>query len=217
MIVGFVTIGQSPRTDVLSEIRQYLGRAEVVECGALDGLTLKDVEELRPGPGEYILVTRMREGTQVKLGREKIRGRVQGCVDKVSEVADVVVFICTGEFPGIKTSKIFIDPSTLLENVVKALGVRRLGVIIPSPEQKGEVRGKWEGVADEVCVEASSPYSGSDEALREAASHLKDCDVVVLDCVGYGLGAKEIVREVSGRPVILARTLIGRVVGELVV
>ncbi len=215
MRVGFVTIGQSPRTDVLSEIGRYLKGVEVIECGALDGLTLEDVKKLAPSKGEYILVTRMRSGAEVKVGREKISERVQACIDKLSSVADVLVFICTGEFPNLRPRKIFIEPSALLEKVVESIAVSRLGVIIPSPDQVVEVTDKWVRVVDDVCVEASSPYGGGEEGLRAAASKLRNCELIVLDCVGYSLRAKEIVRSVTGKPVILARTLIGRVVGEL--
>ncbi len=44
--VGMITIGQSPRVDVVPEVAALVGRPmEVVEAGALDGLSL---EEVRP-------------------------------------------------------------------------------------------------------------------------------------------------------------------------
>ncbi len=40
--VGVVTIGQSPRTDVLPEMKLFWGgEVEVRECGALDDLSRK--------------------------------------------------------------------------------------------------------------------------------------------------------------------------------
>ena len=45
--IGIVTIGQSPRTDVVPEIQAHLGdHVEVLEHGALDGLSLTEVQEL---------------------------------------------------------------------------------------------------------------------------------------------------------------------------
>ena len=47
--VGMVTIGQSPRNDVTSDIKDILGpKIETIECGALDELTLEDVKKLEP-------------------------------------------------------------------------------------------------------------------------------------------------------------------------
>ena len=38
LILGTVTIGQAPRTDLIPEIKQFLGDGvEILEAGALDG------------------------------------------------------------------------------------------------------------------------------------------------------------------------------------
>jgi protein AroM len=38
--IGIITIGQSPRTDVVPEMSALFGEGvEVLECGALDGLS----------------------------------------------------------------------------------------------------------------------------------------------------------------------------------
>ncbi|MDN5940637.1 MAG: AroM family protein [Nitrospira sp.] len=62
MKIGAVTIGQSPRDDIIPEIREILGpEVEIVERGALDGLSLKEVNDFYPGPPGPILVTRMEQ------------------------------------------------------------------------------------------------------------------------------------------------------------
>jgi protein AroM len=46
MKVGTLTIGQSPRIDIIPEIRDVLGPSvEIVEKGALDGLNLEQVKK----------------------------------------------------------------------------------------------------------------------------------------------------------------------------
>lgn len=52
--LGVVTIGQVPRVDLVPEIRSILGEEiQIIEKGALDGLSLKEVEtfylQKRPG------------------------------------------------------------------------------------------------------------------------------------------------------------------------
>ena len=44
--VGMVTIGQAPRVDVVPEMAKLMGSAEIIERGALDGLTPREIEVL---------------------------------------------------------------------------------------------------------------------------------------------------------------------------
>ncbi|KUK27794.1 MAG: Uncharacterized protein XD61_1661, partial [Thermococcus sp. 40_45] len=131
MKVGFITIGQSPRVDVVPEIKPYLWDVEIIECGALDGLTLEEIKELAPKEGEYVLVSRLRDGTQVRLSREKIVKRLQECIKKLETEVDIIGVLCTGEFPELTSKKPLVEPSLLLLKTVEALGVSKLGVIVP--------------------------------------------------------------------------------------
>ena len=45
-VIGALTIGQSPRTDVIPEIQEFLGGAEILQAGALDGLSRAEIDEL---------------------------------------------------------------------------------------------------------------------------------------------------------------------------
>ena len=63
--LGAITVGQSPRTDVTDDIMGiFQGKVEILERGALDGLTVEDIDKLAPDAGEYVLVSRMRDGSQ---------------------------------------------------------------------------------------------------------------------------------------------------------
>ncbi|NCB17973.1 MAG: hypothetical protein EOM65_17595 [Synergistales bacterium] len=49
-IIGTVTIGQSPRTDVIPDIASILGPdVEIREAGALDGLSRDEIAAFCPG------------------------------------------------------------------------------------------------------------------------------------------------------------------------
>ena len=51
--IGMITIGQSPRNDILSVMKRYLpSDAQVVECGALDGLDRDEILDLAPDDEE---------------------------------------------------------------------------------------------------------------------------------------------------------------------
>ena len=55
------------------------------------------------------------------------------------------------------------------------------------------------------------------EELEQAAHQAAelDVDLVVMDCIGYTVEMKEHFQAVSGKPVVLSRTLAARVVMEL--
>ena len=75
--IGMITIGQSPRIDIIPEMREVLGtEVEILEAGALDGLTLEEVKKFYPKGRDYILCTRMSDGTEVVVAKRFIVPRV---------------------------------------------------------------------------------------------------------------------------------------------
>jgi len=214
--VGFVTIGQSPRVDVVSEMLPILGNIEIVECGALDDLSRDEIELLAPRESGYILVSRLRDGSEVKMDREKILPLVQRCIDRVEREADVVGLLCTGEFPELKSSKLLIEPSEILLKVVEALKVRRLGVVVPNPGQIELTKIKWSKVTEAVTVVSASPYTEGIEEIRRVSTHLRNCDLIVLDCIGYTTDARRAAVEATGKPVLLPRTLMAHIIRDLI-
>jgi protein AroM len=71
-----------------------------------------------------------------------------------------------------------------------------------------------------VVVASASPYTGDDRLVlaRIAATELKaaNCDLIWMTCIGMDEPMRSVVSEVTGKPVMLARTILGRVAGELV-
>jgi protein AroM len=221
MKVGTLTIGQSPRIDIIPEIRDVLGPSvEIVEKGALDGLNLEQVKKFYPQPTDYILVTRMKDGTEVKVAERYIIKMVNRCIsDFQQEEVEIIILLCTGEFPEIESKKIVLRPDRVLLNTVQGILDRgRLGVLVPSPDQIPAVEKRWGKTRLDIIAEAVSPYTGTYKELREKADKMKtaDVDLVVLDCLGYSKKTKAIFREKTGRPVLLPRTVIGRIAKELV-
>lgn len=216
--VGLITIGQSPRVDVVPEIRKVLEgtKVEIVECGALDRLSREEIAALAPKGGEYVLVTRLRDGSEVTVSRERILPLMQGCIDVLEPEVDALGLLCTGEFPELKSRKLLIEPSELLLKVAESLKVSKLGVVVPNPAQIDLTKRKWSGVAQDLAVVSVSPYSETLDSLAKAAEGLRDRDLIVLDCIGFSAQAKKAAAEASGKPVIIPRTLMARVLRELV-
>lgn len=218
--IGAITIGQSPRLDVVPEMKEVLGQnIEVLESGALDGLTKEDILKFNPQPDDFILVSKLKDGSSVKFGESHIIPRLQACVKKLeNEGAELIVFICTGKFPAVfESSKVLLYPQTILHAVVPKLASHgRVGVINPDKDQIRQSIELWGKSVETVEAVAGSPYGNIQEVIN-AAKDLKekDVDVIVMDCIGYNIKMKNIVRDITGKPVILPRTLVARVVGEM--
>ena len=216
--LGLVTIGQSPRDDVMPQMVSFLpSDLDLRQLGALDGLTYEHILDLAPDPGEYVLHTRLRDGSSVTIGRERIVSLVQACIDQLEEEGvNPILLLCTGEFPELRGRGLLIEPDRLLVNVVRGLGIRRLGVMVPLPSQVVELTEKWGEIGAEVSFAAASPYAHHDEvtpAARELGGY--ELDLIVMDCMGYTQAQKQAVSQATGRPVVLASSTVARVVGEL--
>ena len=50
--IGAITVGQTPRTDLIPEIAPILGDSiEIIQMGGLDGLTKEEIQTMTPAPG----------------------------------------------------------------------------------------------------------------------------------------------------------------------
>lgn len=217
-LLGLVTIGQSPRDDILPQMQPFLPAGlSMRQMGALDGLTLAEIAALAPGPGDYVLHTRMRDGTAVTVGRAGILPLLQGCLERLEgEGANPIVLLCTGEFPELRSRALLIEPDRLLASVVQALRPRRLGVLVPLAVQIEAAAGKWRSVGAELLLEAASPY-GDPAEIGRAAEALRSWspELVVMDCMGYTQMHKRLVVQATGSLVFLASAMIASVVGVL--
>ena len=69
--VAFVTIGQTPRSDLVPEILARIGApVEAVEFGALDGMGAAEIAAAAPRPGEASLATRLAGGGEAVVAKE---------------------------------------------------------------------------------------------------------------------------------------------------
>lgn len=218
--LGAITIGQSPRNDVIPEMEKYLGEdIEIIQAGALDGLTVDEIKDFQPEKDDYVLVSKLRDGSSVKFAERYILPRLQDCIDKLEkEGADIILFICTGVFPDIFKSKIpIIYPEKILHSLVPSLLDKgNLAVVTPDKLQVNQSKEKWKETREEVKVLAASPYSKNDEFSEIIEEFKKDkTDIIVLDCMGYTQEMKDRISEATGKIVILSRTIVARVLGEI--
>ena len=217
--IGFITIGQSPRTDVIKDIRGILGgEIEIVECGVLDDVTSDEIKKMGE-EGDNIYVTRLRDGTPVKISVEMALVGVYECVKKLDEECHIIVILCTGDFPNINSRRIIIESSKLLKNMVYSIVTKgKIGVVIPSEKQVDMAIEKWRRSGIEPLIEVVSPYEEIDEnKILEISKRFREAHVnlIILDCIGYSYSLKRKISSVTNLPVLLPRTIIARTLKEL--
>lgn len=219
--VGLLTIGQSPRVDVTRDFLKVLsGKVEVVERGALDGMSIREVEKkLKPEPNHTVYTSRMRDGSQVVMSKEKLIPLLQEKIRELeSENVDVITILCSGEFPKFKSETPIIYPEKLLKAYAEGLQVKgKVGVLIPLPQQVEYATTKWSKYYSELIVEPISPYSSREEEFYKVGEKFSNLNVkiVIMDCIGYTLKHKEILKKYTNKPVITTRSVIIKALEEL--
>lgn len=217
--LGLITIGQAPREDVTVDLLPIFGPdIELHQAGALDGLTAQDVAAFAPETGDYVLISKLKDGSSVVFAERHILPRLQECIYTLeAKGVELILFLCTGKFPEFKSSVPLVFPCEVLNGVVPTLTNRsKIAVIVPTPEQVEQCAEKWQTFVQAVQVRAASPYGEAWELEKAAAEVAQmDVDLVVLDCIGYTSAMKEKVRQISGKRVVLSRTIAARVVMEL--
>jgi protein AroM len=218
--IGIITIGQSPRTDVVPEMTPFFGdHTEVLEVGALDGLTLAQVKAFRPEAGMTHLASRMRDGTEILIAKEKILPRIERAVNELNQKnVSLILLFCVGVFPVFPSRCLIVEPQRIVDHCVESLISEKdhLGILIPIPEQETWVRDTFVSITPRITVTDASPYSDpksidrAGRVLREA-----DCDLIVMYCMGFNQQLANKIRQLTGKPVILSSSLVARVLGEL--
>ncbi|MBN2335698.1 AroM family protein [Candidatus Bathyarchaeota archaeon] len=217
--IGMLTIGQSPRDDLIPGLMEILGEGyEIVQAGALDDYTLEDVKKIELKPEDYILVSRMRDGTEIKITKKHILPLMQRRLDEIeSQGVRLTVVMCTGKFPQFRSKGLVVTPSEILKGVVEgALKEGRLGVVYPTAEQKSYAEKDFGRPGVEVYADSVSPYEPSDVEGLLTRLGKQELDLVFLNCFGFPTWLKKKVYEATGKPVIQSNVLIARVLKELV-
>lgn len=210
-VLGAVTIGQSPRPDVLEPMARVWGRdLQVLESGVLDGLTEREISSLHPEGGGKALVTRMSDGREVVIDHHRTGGLVaRAARDLARQGCGTVLVLCTGEFdfsiPGVR----LVFPRRVLTGLVCALhGEGTLGLMVPHRSQEETVGGCWKREGLEVVTETASPYAFADDetllSRRADSLRLAGATMIVMDCMGYTPEMRRVVVDSTELPVVLA-------------
>ena len=219
MRVGMVTIGQAPRDDVVPEMAELIGPgAEILEGGALDGLSRAEIERLAPEGDHEVLVTRLSDASAVFVAKEKITPLVQRRIDELEAAgAAMTVVLCTGAFKGLSSARALVTPEKVLVGVLRGVAFPgRLGVICPSTRHVPQTEARWRGHGWDPVVVPLSPYEHGPDPGAADRFRREGVGCVLLDCMGFRRRARRELQDALGVPLIVANLLVARVVGEMV-
>ncbi len=217
--IGMLTIGQSPRKDIIASLMKILGEGyEVVEAGALDDYTLEDVKRIRLKPEDHILVSRMRDGTEIKITKKHILPLMQKRLDWIeARGVRLTIVMCTGKFPHFKSKGLVVTPSEILKGVIKgSLKQGKLGVVYPALEQKQYAMKDFGRKGVEIYADSVSPYKPKDVDGLIKRLNERDLDLIFLNCFGFPTELKRSVALGTSKPVIQSNNMVARVIKELI-
>lgn len=215
--IAFLTIGQSPRIDIMQDIKSLLpSNIEIFEIGVLDNLNEKEISSITPlSNKEEILVSKLRNGKQVLISKRKLIPLLKKCIKNIENYADGIVLLCTDDFPEINSKKILIKPSKLLKSFASIIDGKILGVVVPIKEQINSTKKRWSKIfPKKIIIHSYLPYTNEEIKIKEFED-FKLVDLIILDCIGYAIKHKIYMYNTFNKPIILPRTLIARVINEI--
>ena len=221
-VVGLVTIGQSPRPDIVPDMAAIIGPGvDIREAGALDGLTPRgrrraEADRRRRDP-RHPPARRHRRLRRQAEDRPAWSKSASPRLER--EGAQLTALLCTGAFPPLRATRSLIQPQPVLFGTLRGMSwPGRLGVVTPSVPHVPQTEARWRGDGFDPVVVPLSPYEEEDPAaLRRAGGALRSAGVglVVMDCMGFRRKTRDEMRDLTGAPVLLANFLVARVIAEL--
>lgn len=187
-------------------------------CGILDGMGRGEIEEkISPRGDEAFIVSNLADGKEVRIAERMAMSLTNECIDRLAKSGcSAALILCTGHFEPPETGMSVLVPERVIPALLKALGVKRLGAILPEPEQ---IAASLEQYAEfSPIIRASSPY-GAPEALADTASLFREenVDIILTDCMGFTRAHGEIVSASSGRRVFVPRVILPALLGALMI
>jgi len=218
--IGAITIGQSPRNDIIPDLKKLIGLEKSIEVyGILDKLGMEEIKSLAPGRKDNVLMTRLRDGESVALGYDSVVKWIRECLtDLRIKGFEIIALLCTCHFSELEEEKGLVHTSKLIEEKIrKMIKKGRLGVLIPSSKQILQTKKRWRRPGVQVMVASASPYGKKEEVISAARSLVDQrVDLIVLDCIGYNLSLYERLKKTFSIPMILPLELLAQGLKNLI-
>lgn len=185
--VGAILIGQSPRPDLVKPLYASNRNVQYIESGALDFV---EAHEIPSNPqGDYLLTTRLRDGTLVEVDETFLLPLLQQAVATVErQGARISVLLCAGPFDALVGQQPLYKPTAMVDNILSMRGVKQIAVLSPNQQQVRPIQHKWlaRGYNPTVLVDPGIPDAELAVWINEQL-HFSTAEYLVLDYVGHPL------------------------------
>ncbi|MEZ4707398.1 MAG: AroM family protein [Caldilineaceae bacterium] len=199
--IGALVIGQSPRPDLVDPLRQALPQADVIEVGALDELTAAELPAVEGAA--YPLTTRLRNGERVMVAEAFLAPRLQMALDRAEERGvHASILLCAGSFANLRGARPLFKPFDTARAVLRSLGIQRIGVLCPIPEQEAPIGARWRGAGFDVHLHTAPPDARDASLQQWLAQNRGQIDCVLLDYVGHPPDTVNELQRQFGLPVL---------------
>jgi protein AroM len=212
--LGILTIGQSPRDDIVPVLRQFLpANTAITEVGCLDKLASRDLGLLVPRSEDDGIETRLRDGRNVVVSKSGLDALLRDCLETCPRPA---LFLCSSNFPSLDGVSGIIQPHELILPVMRHLASgHRLGVIGPESDLPRQPN-YWHPHVPGARFAAGSPTDSEIRLLAVAETMAaQGCTMLFLDCMGFSEEQRVAIRRATGITVIAATTLVARLLPEI--
>lgn len=221
MTAAFVTIGQTPRLDMVPEMRTEIlaglpeGALAIAEFGVLDGKQGAALDAFAARDGHPTFATRLKDGREMTVDVAAIEAELNRLLDGLDGRFDLIVLLCTGTHVEPLQNSLVIEAQRVVDANFEALGAsaQRLGVLLPLARQMAEF-GQRHVFSRPVTLAAASPYAEGD--FEAAAEALADCDLVVMHCMGFSAGMAARMRGRVRAPILVSRRVVAAAVRQLI-
>lgn len=219
--VNCLTIGQSPRPDILDEMMRLLpqnSRMHLKERGILDGLSEAELHAAIVPGGESFYVTLLRDGTRVKISTLILERLLHETLETLEPYkGDLAVLLCTGEFPHMESAIPFFRGSEIIKkHVSRVYRGKKIAIVVPDAGQNNSFSQRWEAIGIKHTMYNCLPYSETIQS-RKLCAELRESDVdfIVLDCIGFTVNMANCFRKQTGKRVLLPREMICEFLGTV--
>ncbi len=210
-----ITIGQSPRPDIMSDLYALTPGIKLNEVGALDDLNASALQKITPIAGEVFYVTKLKNGKEVKGSKKEIQKHIKEKIESLEcQKVKAIFLLCTGEFERLSSNLPFFQSSEIIKHIIANYYFdKKIAIITPDFDQKEFMSRRWMKLGIKYSVFSCYPYYETKQSIH-LANYLfqSNFDVILLDCIGFPLSMKSHFEDLSQKEVILPREIVAKTI-----
>lgn len=197
--IGLISIGQSPSPALVQQIALALNsQYELIEAGAMDGLSLSEIQGLAPCENDYPLVASLQERFLVYVSKERLMPFIQKKVDMLEKDVELIILLCSEKLQLLASSVPLISPFDFVDEYMKgAYSMQKVGVIVPHPGQISQAVKRWSMF--NPTVQCCPLQSFKPVTFKES--------IILMDCLGYSSEMKAQMGSLNTGVTILVRDI----------